>query len=438
MKIVETAEFVRAKERGSSPAVWNLTNLDRACLPMVLRGTWIFEGRPDIERMKAGLQTLLGHYPHLAGRMKDAAGFHLTNGGVPFAVADAAGRTVADLRRSKISRKDYSTELNIQRVKSGRDAPLSVRITRLSDGYVLGVQCSHACLDGNSFYTMVDNWGRICRGADFERPVLDPSLLPAPEPVTRKDGMRFALDNGWTRLSILKFFGMLPLLATGILAERTGAFRFSAGAVDRLKRDLSERLGAPCSANVALSALLSKMCMRLSGLTGEAACRQVTVADGRLHLAGVPAAYAGNASALIATPPFPGDASVEEIARVIRGALEPMLRTPSPELRRNVVVAMTMFPLGLPAGHVEIAGMYSRRPTVFQVNNFSKMPVYGVDFGAGGPARAVPHDLADPVLIWPAHPSQGGVEVYFGGAFAHGIGRRKAGDDWLEEMRKYS
>ncbi|MFN2299106.1 MAG: acyltransferase [Anaerolineales bacterium] len=432
-----STRIIRAKESRYPQAVWKFTNLDRACLPMVLRGTWIFEGRPDIERMQAGLEILLGQYPHLAGRIDGTDGIRLANGGVPFAVADSSGRPVSALRQGRINRREFSTGLSLSRVKGGRDAPLSVKVTRLADGYVVGIQCSHACLDGNSFYKMADNWGRICRGADFERPVLEQGLLPEPQRLTRREGMRFALDNGWVKLSTLKFLRLLPLFASGILKERTDAFPFSAEALERLKREFAARLGFPCSANVALSALLTKMCMRLAGVARETACTQITVANGRGHLEGIPEAFAGNASTFVITPSFPGDSAVEDIARIIHDALAPKLKTPSPEMRRDLLVSLALIPLGLPVGHVDLAEMYARPPTLFQINNFSKLPAYGVDFGAGRPVRAVPHDLADPILIWPAHPSQGGVEVYFGTIFARMIGRLRAGDPWMGAMREY-
>ncbi len=82
-----TIEIIRARELYRTMTVWNFSPLDRACLPMVIRGTWLFKGIPDVEKMKESLKILLGYYPHLSGRMKDKKGIHLTNEGVPFTVA---------------------------------------------------------------------------------------------------------------------------------------------------------------------------------------------------------------------------------------------------------------------------------------------------------------------------------------------------------------
>lgn len=49
----------------------------------------------------------------------------------------------------------------------------------------------------------------------------------------------------------------------------------------------------------------------------------------------------------------------------------------------------------------------------------------------------VPHNLIDPILIWPAHSSKGGVEVYFTGILARAIDKLKEEDPWLQEMKQY-
>lgn len=77
-------ESVQAEASKPSPEVWQYSPLDRSCLPMVIRGTWIFAGQPDIDALKQGLKRLLNHYPHIAGRMKDKTGITLNNEGIPF------------------------------------------------------------------------------------------------------------------------------------------------------------------------------------------------------------------------------------------------------------------------------------------------------------------------------------------------------------------
>jgi hypothetical protein len=177
--------------------------------------------------------------------------------------------------------------------------------------------------------------------------------------------------------------------------------------------------------------------MKLCGHTQKTKCTQVTVVDSRLHLAGIPANFTGNASTIIPTAPFPGNTSVDDIARIIHNTLAPMVRIPSQELKKAALLALTVLPHRVPVFPFDMTEMYSRRPTVFQVNNFSKLPIYDIDFGSGKPVTVIPHNLSDPILIWPAHPSRGGLEIYFSGILARTIGKLKEEDPWLQEMKHY-
>ncbi|HBR21226.1 MAG TPA: hypothetical protein DD713_01445 [Nitrospiraceae bacterium] len=168
-------EYIRAEDNIDPSMAWRFSVLDQSRLPMVIRGTWIFDVPLDVNVMKAGLKKLLNYYPHLSGRMKDKTGIHLTNDGVPFIVANEPDLLIADAYR-KYKKDDhinhFSVEIKPFRIKRGIDAPLSVKITRLKDGSVLGIQCSHACMDGNSFYTMVYNWGRSVKKKILENQFL--------------------------------------------------------------------------------------------------------------------------------------------------------------------------------------------------------------------------------------------------------------------------
>ena len=205
-------------------------------MSLVIRGIWLFNSPLDINVMKAGLKKLLNYYPHLSGRMKDTSGIHLTNEGIPFTATRETELSVADVHRMTSPEKHFSTELNLPRINRGMDAPLSVKVTGLKDGTVLGIQCLHACLDGSSFYTMADNWGRICRKEKIEKPVLDQSLLPGQDNLSKEQALQQIVNSGWKKISAWAYLKLLPVFISGILAERTCAFYFSASALYALKR----------------------------------------------------------------------------------------------------------------------------------------------------------------------------------------------------------
>jgi len=62
------------------------------------------------------------------------------------------------------------------------------------------------------------------------------------------------------------------------------------------------------------------------------------------------------------------------------------------------------------------------------------LPVYDLDFGSGKPQFVIPHDLLDQVLIWPAHPDKGGVDVYFSGIPARVIQKLKIDRSFLQDL----
>ena len=91
----------------------------------------------------------------------------------------------------------------------------------------------------------------------------------------------------------------------------------------------------------------------------------------------------------------------------------------------------------LPLFAFDVTEMLSKRPTIAHINNFSKLRIYDIDFGSGKPVSVIPHNLSDQVLIWPALPVKGGLEVYFSVIPALRIRKLKEGDAWLKEMMQY-
>ncbi len=122
----ESSEYVKAEEYNLPYEVWEFTPLDRACLRMVIRGTWIFNNEINVKLIKDALGKTLSYYPHHAGRMKNQAGITLTNDGVPFSTADEPDLSIEDvLKRNDIANiKYFSTEIKPARLMKGLNAPL--------------------------------------------------------------------------------------------------------------------------------------------------------------------------------------------------------------------------------------------------------------------------------------------------------------------------
>jgi len=413
----ETCEIIKAGEYNLPFSVWEFTPLDWACFRMVIRGTWFFDATLDPDLMKKTLQKLLSYYPHLAGRMEEKNGIALNNSGVPFLVADEPDLLLEDLlkRDDMVNIKEFSLEIKPGRLHKGLDAPLSVKITRLKNGTVLGVQCSHACMDGESFYTMIYNWSRMCRGEAIEQPVLNQSLLQVPAFNSEAEARKIALAAGWKKMSIFSLFKLLPLLISGLLRKRSRPFHVAAGTIERLKEQLPDTDGRAFSSNVVLSGLITKRFMELFKHPANTQCTVVTVINTRKRLATIPANYVGNSSLSIASSPFSAAASMDEITLANDQALEKVRISPSAELQHLMELNLYSIKHKLPLAPFDVMGMHAKKPTIIYINNFTKLHIYDIAFGAGSPVKVIPHNLQDQVVIWPASPADGGVELYFAG-----------------------
>jgi hypothetical protein len=425
----EAVELIKADSYSLPYDAWQFTPLDWACFRMMIRGTWVFDMLLDVELMKKGLPKILSYYPHLAGRMKDKTGIALTNDGVPFVVTDEPDLLLEDLlkRDDLVNIKELSHEIKPAQIQKGIDAPLSIKITRLKNGCALGMQCSHACMDGESFYTMVYNWSRMCRGEAIEQPLLDQSLLELPAFNSPAEAKEEALAAGWKKMSILSILKLLPVIASGILGRRSRPFHVSAKTIKRLKEQLSDSAGKAYSANVVLSALITKRCMELFKQPENAMCSVVTVVNTRERLASIPSNYTGNSSLSIATPAFAANASMNEIAFVVDQTLEKVRQSPSAELQSLMELNLYAIKHKLPLAPFDVMGMHTKKPTIIYLNNFFRLHVYDVNFGMGNPLKVIPHNLKDQVVIWPAPPAIGGVELYFAGVPLRYVNKLDAG-----------
>ena len=234
----------------------------------------------------------------------------------------------------------------------------------------------------------------------------------------------------------------LVLLLLGRLSERSPPLRFSAEGVRRLRDALRTASQRPdLTANTALTAHLTHLCLRLHRIPAGTPCEEVTVMDIRERFAGVPPEFTGNAAYLLRSPTFAAETEPGELARVLHDGLAPFVTRPSAPLADHVVLACDLLRTGVRRLPYDAAAAYAKRPTSVYVNSFVRMPVYDVDFGESGrprrPVYVIPHDLPDPVILWPAPPERGGVEVYLTAMQARGLRRLSPDDSWWSELRAF-
>ncbi len=222
--------------------------------------------------------------------------------------------------------------------------------------------------------------------------MLDQSLLPAPEDKTAGEIRADALEAGWKKISIFSIIKLIPTFISGIMKKRSRPYHISAETINLLKAQLSKPPVTQYSTHVVLSALITKKCMELFNHQGNTSCSAVSVVNTRKRLAGIPSTYVGNSSVTIATPPFPAEAGIEEIASIIDQTLKPARQSPSPELMQLMQLNINTMKHKLPFAPFNVFGMHAKKPTIIYLNNFSKLHIYDIDFGFGKPIKVIPHE----------------------------------------------
>ncbi len=380
-----------------------------------LRGTWVFDYLPDEQSLLASLSVLLSMYPHLNGRMVKGRLVRLTDEGVPFNVQDMPDLTVSEVLFAPEKADRFSRPLKVARVKAGRCAPMRVTLTRLKDGGVLGVRCSHGCLDGMSFYTLMDNWSKLYRNIDVEPPVVDQSLLPQPS-TRKKDELREeARRRGWRPFGLPAILRSVWHFARGTFRRQSPKIHIGKNEIAELRRRLESSTGLRLTGHEVVSALIMARWSLLFGYQDAPLLKQVTVMDCRGRVEGIPLSFAGNGAWSAVTAEAFANVPLEEMVRCIHEGLTPYRQTPSEQLTGEMQLGVDLSSRRLLWLPFDFGKTLLGRPTVIYTNNFCRAPVYRPDFGGGPPVCVIPHDLPDPVLIWPAPPDTGGVEIYFKG-----------------------
>jgi hypothetical protein len=432
-----THDLVQPTTAPPATASWPLSPIDRYAFRWVIHGTWVFEARLDADALKHGLARLLDAYPILSGR---AAGDRIDwrAGGVPFVEASDATLGVADFGPTCVDATRLAHRSSPALIRRGLAPLLAVKLTQLRDGCALAISCSHACLDGNGFYTMARNLSRATTGRPFAPPLF---ARPAPRPPRlRGEVARAARAAGWQRLGAIDAL-RFALVSRGVLDRKLVA-RFSPAALQRCKETLARASG--CARLSTTSALLAHVAHCVAALLELRAGTRFNVSflvDQRERLDSLPATFARNAVSAAATPPIAAHASAAEIAARLHERLEPLLAKPSAELAALAALTAEVAAHYLPYSSIPLSGLPRRRPTLFYTNSFAKFPVHDLDFGDASrpvlPVRAIPHNLGDQIVLWPAPPAAGGLELYFSGPLARAVARSAASDAWWTELRRF-
>lgn len=382
--------WVSPRESGASEAV-PLTIFDRQVAGLQVRKLFVYPQGLPVARMLEVLPDALTAYPLLAGRMvRGPRGrqFDPTPRGVRVTIADHGGATPRRLAPA-----------DVDRLTAAPGRPLmAVQIGRFADGgVVLGLANDHAAMDGPSCYQLLTHWAALARGdaeppppchrrAALERlceatPAVDPASLGL-----RRAGVRELVGLAANVVAARALLQRVLLVADGTAMAALKA---------RAHAERPAGSSAAISSNDALGAHLWQL---LDGLEHAPLARPlalITNARGTVGELGGPR-YFGNFNDLAI---IPASATLGARAAGLRtiGAGWSGART----LARGRILQESerggprLFP----------GGVLDTVRGAMLLNNWSRFPIFELDFGAGKPRWFdVPRVPLRRMAIVTAHP----------------------------------
>ena len=391
---------------------WKLSSFDLFTLSMTIKGAWVYSAAPDADLMRSCLRRLLASYPQLGGFYCEEKKAVVWDDAVAveplFSVQENTRFSATQLIAAPGKIWKLVRPYDINGFKKGKVLPFSATLLKLRDGAVLYVQCAHATMDGNSFYGLINRWASLCRGESVSPMLVDQSLLPAPDALSREQTVNAVQEKSWVRMDGKKMLGMLLNLV------RTNAIKYTVAKEVTQEEISAFKKASGAGTNAVLSAIAAK---NLFASLPERTCfKAIFVADLRGHFPGIGPDFFGNFSqALPLGIDFDLSASVEELASAMDSKLKAVLNSDKPE--ENVRLSFCATNYNLPYFFFDASDMNCPKPGTIYINNQLKFRACELDWGKGLPLYVYPNELTDMVKLW--QPVAGGpVQIIYGGLAA--------------------
>lgn len=425
--------IVKASNPAELNSIWRFSRLDINSINMTIKGQWIFNGAIDGTKMQESLSRLLNFYPHLSGRVQDGQQIIMNNEGVVFHIAEMNNLKISDIQNIKKPLDFFNPGLNTPDFIKGTVAPLSIQLTKLSDGTLLNVHCQHVCLDGQGFFKMMNDWAKLHNNQPIEEPVLSVNSTIFTQPYSKEEAMRLVVEKKWKQVGFKELLQFIRQKITKITDTVCEPIFLPDSLINTLRDNITKINGQKPSKHAVISALVNKLCYDLSEFKKPESFSQIIVMDIRERVDGIGSNYVGNAVTNIVTPDFQSDLQIPEIAAIIDETVRSYIGNKE-KLEEHVKLFIASAENKMPFVPFNLAAMNSKRPTCIYINNQLKFNVYDFDFGCGRPIFAYPNDLPDQVKFWQSPPDKPGVNIYLGGYLAKRYKRIKEREKWISQF----
>ena len=377
---------------------WKLTYFDLFSLNMVIKGAWVYKELPEASVLQASLDAVLQPYPQLLGRYDEKQKSVLWNGQeepIKLVELDRKGHSVSEDMYKLVP--GFSTN----GFKSGKSRALEAYRIKLDDGAAIVLQGAHALMDGASFYRIASDWGRLTAGIAVDAMIVDQSLLPDADALSREQTLDRVRELGWSKIEFKSLFKMMFNLVSMKLIKDTYIIEVSQDEISRMRKESGAGTNAVLC-RYAISKLLEK-------LPAKERFTLLEVTDLRGRACGIPERFCGNFS----QPVMIGEFGRDVTAAGIQNAASAILNDKK-ALSENVQLSVCSSRYSLPYFMFDASDMNSRDPELFYVNNQLKFRACEIDFGTGKPLRAQQAMLPDMIKFWQAEPD-GPVQIIYAG-----------------------
>jgi shikimate O-hydroxycinnamoyltransferase len=388
-----------------------LTGIDIMARVTTVHRLIAFQHSLDGDELRAGLARSLRDFPVLTGRLKrdaDNLQIVLNDHGLLLERVDideaipALGKTAL----LKPGARRLSVRLSLS--PADKDRPLAgIRVTRFSNGTVIAFSTIHSLCDGHSAWMFMNSWSQYVRCAKTTIvPYLDRRRLIRLGEESQDKGPCF--ENRFLHLGSWQRTKVCACLLMNYLGAKHIVYHLPEGYLKQKKQEVMRKLRDEewvSTQDVAAALILDAVNHVLPGDSGEvSAFYNLRGVDGLR----VPDSYFGNAV----------------VARTWKETREPdQLARIALNLRRRKQ-AITRDSVSADLGYLERERKQGTAHALVQasipascrrgilINNYSRFPIYSVDFGKGPPVwcdyPAFPAQLA---IINP-HPQGDGVVVH--------------------------
>jgi shikimate O-hydroxycinnamoyltransferase len=360
-----------------------LSGIDILTTTTTVRRLIAFNQVLDGDELKDGLKKSLRDFPVLTGRLEEGRDrkpyIALTDRGLPFEVVDleepmpAFGKTC--LLKSCAAR--LSIKLSVD--PTNRDEPVAgIRFTRFHDGTVICFSTVHALCDGVSAWMLMNNWSDYVRSGQS---AIKPELSRAPliRLGEASEEKKPYFENRFDRLDRWQRGKLYGSLLINYLRSQNIVYHIPEEYLATKKREVMRQLtdGEWVSTQDVAAALVVESLNRvLPGSSGE-----VTSLFNLRGVDGLKESYFGNA---VLGRTWSETREPDELARIAKNV----------RLRQNAITRENVSgDLGFlererqrgTAGSLVQSSVLASFRNGILINNYSRFPIYSVDFGKGPP-----------------------------------------------------